>query len=171
MDLRKEKTESALKASFLRLRAQAPVERITVRSLCEDARVGKATFYLHYHDVYDLSATMQREVIADILDAIPHPEKMFNEPDRFTRDFTNALWARKSLIDILFSGSQAALLGEAICKGIEGRAPNLDDPGAKVRLDYMVYGAFHAYQANVNEFGHDELLEQLIYMGEKFHGE
>ena len=60
MDLRTRKTKKALHNAFLQLRAKKDLERITVKELTELAEVSKATFYLHYRDIYDLSDHLQR---------------------------------------------------------------------------------------------------------------
>ena len=54
MDLRIEKTEKGIKNAFIELRSKKPLEKITVRELCEIARINKSTFYSHYKDIYDL---------------------------------------------------------------------------------------------------------------------
>ena len=55
MDLRERKTKRAIKDAFLQLRVKKPLERIRVKELSELAQISKATFYLHYKDIYDLS--------------------------------------------------------------------------------------------------------------------
>ena len=54
MDLREKKTLRAIRTAFLQLRGQRPLEKITVKELCELAEISKATFYIHYRDLYDL---------------------------------------------------------------------------------------------------------------------
>ena len=34
---------------------EKPIQNITVKELCERAEINRGTFYLHYHDIYDLS--------------------------------------------------------------------------------------------------------------------
>lgn len=61
MDLRTIKTKRNIKNAFIQLRTKKPLERITVKELAELAEISKATFYLHYHDVYDLSDQLQKK--------------------------------------------------------------------------------------------------------------
>jgi len=61
MDLREKKTLRAIRTAFLQLRGQRPLEKITVKELCELAEISKATFYIHYRDLYDLSERLQKE--------------------------------------------------------------------------------------------------------------
>ena len=60
MDLRTRKPQKALRNAFLELRAKKDLERITIKELTDLAEVSKATFYLHYRDIYDLSDYLQR---------------------------------------------------------------------------------------------------------------
>ena len=46
MDLREKKTLRAIRTAFLQLRGQRPLEKITVKELCELAEISKATFYI-----------------------------------------------------------------------------------------------------------------------------
>ena len=66
MDLRIEKTEKGIKNAFIELRSKKPLEKITVRELCEIARINKSTFYSHYKDIYDLSDTLEGEAVSHI---------------------------------------------------------------------------------------------------------
>ena len=70
MDLREQKTKKSIRNAFLELRAHKPLERITVKELAELAQISKATFYLHYQDIYDLSTRMQDDVIQRVLESI-----------------------------------------------------------------------------------------------------
>ena len=70
MDLRERKTKRAIKDAFLQLRVKKPLERIRVKELSELAQISKATFYLHYKDIYDLSEQLQNEVVQDIMGAV-----------------------------------------------------------------------------------------------------
>ena len=79
MDRREQKTQQAIRNAFLALRAHKPLERITVKELAENAQISKATFYLHYHDIYELSEALQEDVIQQILSSI-------TQADLFVKD-------------------------------------------------------------------------------------
>lgn len=70
MDLRIQKTKAAIKKAFLELRRKKPIEKITVTELSRLAEINKATFYLHYSDIYSLAEEIEDEVIDDILSDI-----------------------------------------------------------------------------------------------------
>lgn len=49
-DARIRYTQRVLKESFLTLLKQKPVNKITVKEVCEMAELNRATFYAHYSD-------------------------------------------------------------------------------------------------------------------------
>ena len=67
MDLRIEKTERGIKNAFIELRSRKPLEKITVKELCESARINKSTFYAHYKDIYDLSDAMEEDTAMNVM--------------------------------------------------------------------------------------------------------
>ena len=75
MDIRVRKTEAAIKGAFMELRAQRPVEKISVKELCRLAQINKSTFYAHYADIYALSDAIQAEAIAFVLGTIFHQQE------------------------------------------------------------------------------------------------
>lgn len=107
MDQREIKPNAAIKNAFLILRAQKPIEKITIRELAALAEISKATFYLHYQDIYDLSEQIGKEVLTNILNSISRPENVLEKPDVFTREITTGFFSQINLIQLLFSGSQA----------------------------------------------------------------
>ena len=44
MDLRIEKTEKGIRNAFIELRSRKPLEKITIKELCEHAYINKSTF-------------------------------------------------------------------------------------------------------------------------------
>ena len=46
--------------------AEKPISRITIKELCEDADINRATFYAHYNDQYDLLKKIEEDLIGEI---------------------------------------------------------------------------------------------------------
>ena len=156
MDLRTKRTLRSLREAFYELRRELPLERVTVRALCERAEVGKATFYLHYHSVYDLSEELQEQVVQDIVDGLERPVRVLDDTTGFTDDLFSALVAHADQIDLLFSGSQEHALIEhierALRKKIVTDEPSLaDDRRFNVLLTYQVHGSHAAYMRYARE--------------------
>lgn len=63
VDRRVVKTKERLYQVFVNLLASKPVKDITVKELSEGADINRATFYLHYNDVFDLLEQIEQEAI------------------------------------------------------------------------------------------------------------
>ena len=90
MDIRVEKTRQSIINAFIELRSHRELERITIKELCERARINKSTFYSHYQDIYHLSDTLETEVVVSIMENLSHPEKVLED----TADFSRVLQRR-----------------------------------------------------------------------------
>ena len=61
-----EQTRANLRQAFWELYAERPVEKISVREITDRAGYNRATFYLYYHDVYELLAGIEDQVLGNI---------------------------------------------------------------------------------------------------------
>ena len=166
MDLREKKTKRSIKNAFIQLRAHKPLERISVKELAELAEISKATFYLHYHDIYDLSDCLQKEVIQGVLNNIPKPELLLSDTPEFTKALFHAFLSQETLIDILFSGTQASVLSDNIEKELKKYIYQImpdakQDARLNILLTYQIQGGFHAFEKNRKEFGTDCIMEVI----------
>lgn len=64
VDRRVKYTKQALKESLVEALGEKPIEKVTVKELCEIADVNRGTFYSHYSDQFDL----YNELIYDLID-------------------------------------------------------------------------------------------------------
>ncbi len=58
-------TKRLLRESLLSCMEEKPIERISVKELCERAELNRSTFYLHYTSEYDLLGEMEEEAIRE----------------------------------------------------------------------------------------------------------
>ena len=166
MDLREKKTKRNIKNAFIELRTKKPLERITVKELSELAEISKATFYLHYRDIYDLSDHLQKEVIKDILDSLEQPELFLTDTSAFTAALFHAFYAQQTLINILFSGSQSSILPLSIENELKEYIFQLlpsakDDADFNISLTYRILGGFHVYQKYHQKYGIDYVVKVI----------
>ena len=63
-------TKRLLRESLLGLLEEKPVERITVKELCERAELNRSTFYAYYQDVVQLYYEMGNELVDALLDYV-----------------------------------------------------------------------------------------------------
>ena len=156
MDLRIEKTRQSIVNAFIALRSRKPLEKITVKELCEKAQINKSTFYFHYADIYELSDSLETEIVTSIINSLAHPEYMVENPGAFTQELFLAYLSRDALIQTLFSGSRSGRLIQKIesslKKLIYERHPEYqDDPVKNLILSYQIYGAYYAFSENREE--------------------
>jgi AcrR family transcriptional regulator len=56
-------TKTMLKDSLIELLQKQPINRITVKEICENADINRSTFYVYYTDQYGLLAEIEDEII------------------------------------------------------------------------------------------------------------
>ena len=170
MDLRTERTKRSIANAFLELRKQKSIEKITVKELSELAYINKATFYTHYHDIYDLSDQLEDEFMDSIIHELPHPESIITDPALATRELADMLIEKNDITNILFSGSRQSLLSEkiyvALMKYISSKYPEHESSLKRdIILSIIIQGCFHAYQIFANDGNRDEVTTILGEVG------
>lgn len=60
-DARVRYTKMRIKEAFLEKLREKPVNKITVKELCDMAEINRATFYSHYSDPFDLLEQLEKE--------------------------------------------------------------------------------------------------------------
>ncbi len=58
-------TRALIREAFTTLLKEKPIERITVKELCEKAGINRGTFYGHYNDMYELRSDIENELVDD----------------------------------------------------------------------------------------------------------
>ena len=66
-DARVRYTRRVIKESFLSLLSEKPVNKITVKEVCEAAEINRATFYSHYSDCFALMESIEQEILVRAL--------------------------------------------------------------------------------------------------------
>lgn len=165
MDLRVEKTRKSIINAFIALRAKKPLEKITIKELCEKAMINKSTFYSHYADIYELSEELETEVVISVIQTIDHSGLLFENPEAFTRALFMAYQSQDSLIQILFSGNRSSQLISKVEKGVKElvfreHPEYREDIVRNVGLTYAIYGSYFAFQEN-RHYG-QELVVSII---------
>jgi len=168
MDSRIEKTRQSIYDAFIKLRATKPLEKLTVKELCETAQINKSTFYVYYHDVYDLSDKIENEIVSEVV-------KNFDSNMIDTANFSKYLFlaysAQHDLISTVFSGTRAQLLPKKIESVLKeaifsGYPQYADDFEFNTRLTFTIYGGFYAYTEHYKA-GNDKLIDILSSLSGK----
>jgi len=79
IDRRVKYTRMVLKESFIDLLEKKDISQITVKEICENADINRATFYAHYNDQYDLLAKIEDEFLENIRDYLDELEQNNNK--------------------------------------------------------------------------------------------
>lgn len=150
MDLRIERTRKNIINAFISLRAKKVIENITVKELSELAGINKATFYHHYKDIYDLSETLENELIENCIATIPDADTLFSE--KGFQQLASVFASQSELFDIIFSGSRVSIAIQKTDKYLKEKIyeshPHLkDDLSFNIWLTAVNYGNFHAFFA------------------------
>ncbi len=154
MDKRIEKTKKAIKEAFLELRTKKPLEKISVKELCEIAYINKSTFYSHYEDIHALSDALEYELVLSVVSSIPKDlDYTFTNPELFTREVTLAFIKYMPQIKVLFSGKNQTHLASHLEKIIKyliySKYPEYkNDIEKNILLSYCIHGAYNASLSN-----------------------
>lgn len=62
-------TKATIREDFIALLNDHPLNKITVKALCDKANINRATFYRYYEDIYDLYEKTKDEFISAFIDS------------------------------------------------------------------------------------------------------
>lgn len=85
-DLRIQKTKEAIRKTFEEMICEMDYEKITVKELCERARINKKTFYRYYDVLDDLLSELQNIMTREYLERIAD-YRIPEELDKINREF------------------------------------------------------------------------------------
>lgn len=136
-------TKMVIEDAFFDLLLKKPVGKITVKELCENADINRATFYKHYLDIPDLFEKTEQKLLDRISENFPVDEVL---------DF--AVQLKKMMEYTKNHGEKFMAMGsengdpEFMTKTIEGIGVQLFDGGSgmpmtarqKMIVDYVIHG-------------------------------
>ncbi|MBR3589347.1 MAG: TetR/AcrR family transcriptional regulator [Clostridia bacterium] len=67
-------TLKVVKENFIKLLKEYAINKITVKKLCDEAGINRATFYRYYEDVFDLYNKLKDEIVENFF--MEHTEKV-----------------------------------------------------------------------------------------------
>jgi AcrR family transcriptional regulator len=173
-DQRTQLTYSLLRQAFTDLLKHKPIQRITVKELCQKAGVNRSTFYAHYVDIYDLLAKLEEDMVEDFQKALdpllgagteeapPLDDAQLEEPS-LLRIMTGIYQCLKDNVDIC-----TVTLGEHGDKAFAVRILSLGWESCLAAYSNHLWGAsprqleyFYAFVSN----GHIGLLQKWLEEG------
>ena len=177
-DRRVRKTKKALQNALAEIMAYKELRHITVQELVDKADIHRATFYLHYHDVYDLYEQIENGVITELDKIIAtDPTHLYDGVYKAIIDY---VFDNSILFHMLLSEKSNTNFQNAVCKLIEKNYLNiwLYEENRTVIIDemrflttYHIQGCIAIICTWVNEnFSHskEEVLGFLRKVNENF---
>lgn len=70
------RTKKAFETSLVELSKELPINKITVKLLCERAQLSRNAFYFHYKDINDLISDIENSVISEVEDLLENLEQI-----------------------------------------------------------------------------------------------
>ena len=157
MDLRVQRTQKNIKEAFYKLRKKKNLDKISVKELSEKAMINKATFYLHYESVYDLSKKLKNELISEIIGEVRgYNLREGREQFRlFAENLSRAIIAHSKEIDMLYKGDDSNdfvnRLEDRLREYIFMTFPNIpNNNDFNIMLTLFVQGSFHCHIRHSN---------------------
>ncbi len=78
-DARVRYTKMVIQQNFVMLLKQKPLNKITVKEICEKAEINRATFYKYYADVYNLMDKIEEQILSELLSVMQKSLKESSE--------------------------------------------------------------------------------------------
>ena len=167
-DARVRYTRKVLRESLFRcLKNKESLKNVTVKEVCEQAELNRATFYKHYKDCFDLVEQLENDAVRELKGIF------LNFGDTFTREFAEAVIGFLNRYDDLIaaysSGSiQGGLKEKMVQASHEIRIDSWREHLPRGREDEieMLFSAASAsfFQLVITERGKRSMEETLAFM-------
>ena len=168
-DLRVVKTIEGIKTAFESLICEKDYEKITVKELCDRARINKKTFYHYYETLDALLSEMQLELSSGYLERIKD-FRLPEELDKVNREFFLFSSEQGPAYEkITCSGTYHSIRDEMIAQvndagwGNSKKYQRLSDPEKKLLMSFINNAALTAYRQWI-EAGKKMPIEDVIEM-------
>ena len=168
-DLRVVKTIEGVKRAFEELICEKDYEKITVKELCDRARLNKKTFYHYYETLDALLAELQMELSAGFLERIKDYE-LPKDLDKVNREFflfsaEQGLAYEKITCSVTYHSIRDEMVGDVNDEGWgkSKKYQNLSEFEKKLLMGFINNAVLTAYRQWVED-GKETPLEEVIEM-------
>ncbi len=140
-DIRVRKTIESIHDAFITLLMSMPYHKVTVKLLCEKARINKKTFYRYYTNLDELLIELQTEYARPFVErtvGMRYPDDV----EAITRDFLEYSAAQGKLYDrIVCSSAYTQILSNVIKEMEDERYDNSQPPEGWSKDEWSLYMA------------------------------
>ena len=163
-DARVRYTQKILKEAFLACLEEKPINRITVKEVCDRAQLNRATFYAHYRDCYDLLESLEGELLGEF-------EALLRYVD--SPDLTALIEGIYALIDrnrdacrvLIFEKRSASLIRRMIEQAREkslavwrGQLPGIREEELEMLYTHLSNGLMHVVVEGYEKYSREEVV-------------
>ena len=163
-DARIRYTQRILKESLLALLKQKPINKITVKEVCERAELNRATFYAHYSDCFALLESIEE----DLLEAFQQSLKLV---DSF--DVTALIEAIYDMVDqnqeacrvLILGNTSSTVLMRMIALAKEDsiaywrkELPNASETELEMMYTHLSNGLMHVVVEGYDKYSKEEMI-------------
>jgi AcrR family transcriptional regulator len=144
-DRRVKYTKMVLRDSLMKLLAEKDISRITIKEICENADINRATFYAHYTDQYDLLDKIENELFDNL-------RVYLGKFDRPGAPRNDSEWS--TTVEMVASIFDYLKENVALCKLLLNEKRNLD---FQTRIMTLVYDPYFTQMKGGGAFGEEEM--------------
>ena len=102
-DRRVKYTKMVLKETLLELLEERPIERITVKELCDRADINRSTFYVHYGSPQELLDSICKELYMEIF----QKKRDFSDIKEYMTQICDIMYENRQLLKVLIISGRA----------------------------------------------------------------
>lgn len=160
-DLRVQRTKRNIRDAFVELRKIKEINEITVVEIAKRAMINKATFYLHYRDIFDLEEKLEDEHLEKEFSQFNADEILKNPRKVWSTMFDNSF--KKENVDFV-SSNILKLITKAYVKTLDviySKYTNIDIPLYKKMQVIMIYSIAFFQPALLKDYSVDQIKENI----------
>ena len=162
-------TKRILKESLLELMQENPISKISIKDICDLSEMSRSTFYLHYHNQFELLEDIEKEVLEKTFENLSKIDNPINTLESIEA-FLNYIKEHKTTFGILLCQPENELFQKSIIssvqKHVQESAPEIDDtPLSNYLYTFVMYGSLSIIKAWIeNGFAEDSHdIANLLY--------
>ena len=178
LDTRVRYTKSVLKEALLQLLKDKPITKVTIKELCETAKLNRGTFYLHYNEPNDVLREIEKEFVQEKMSFFD-PYMKNDNPDQLAKLF-GTIMRNRDLSLVLFGHNGApqfterikTLVRESVLTDWQKEFPKYVYDDLSYVFDFVFTGAMQLilnWLADSSKLSANELAHRLDCLGHYCH--
>ena len=178
LDTRVRYPKSVLKEALLQLLKEKPITKVTIKELCETAKLNRGTFYLHYNEPNDVLREIEKEFVQEKMSFFD-PYMKNDNPDQLAKLF-GTIMRNRDLSLVLFGHNGApqfterikTLVRESVLTDWQKEFPKYVYDDLSYVFDFVFTGAMQLilnWLADSSKLSANELAHRLDCLGHYCH--